>query len=173
MADTPPVRRWSGRRKLVIAGLTLSLLLVLAAVGGAVWWRAQQARVAGALLDFGSAMQNATAEITRGVADGGTVSMDFLGDLKAQRWHEAYQRTSRAFQVKVNEAAFEQSLKDAPALNSPYTSISFNVLMTTGGGSITFNGTGQVPKGGMWLLLTGEDGTLKIDRLSVDDKSLP
>jgi hypothetical protein len=45
--------------------------------------------------------------------------------------------------------------------------------MTSGGGSITFNGTGAVPKGGMWLLLTGEDGTLKIDRLSLEDRTLP
>jgi hypothetical protein len=36
MADTPPGRGWSGRRKLVIAGMVLTLLIVLGTIGGAV-----------------------------------------------------------------------------------------------------------------------------------------
>jgi hypothetical protein len=91
-------------------------------------------------------MQKATTEMSRGMLDGGNVSTDFVGDLNAQRWHEAYQRTSRAFQRMVDEAAFERVLKDAPAIMGPYTSINFNVALTSGGGSITFNGTGAAPR---------------------------
>jgi hypothetical protein len=173
MTDITSAPDSSRRRKVTIVGLSLVLVLLLGIVAGGVWLRWRRAQAGNSLFDMFSAMQTATGEIGRGLMDGTKVSAGFVADLRAKRWDEAYQHTSKGFRQRVDEASFERLVKDSPALKGPNTSINFNVLMTSGGASITFNGGGVAPKGGVWLLLVGEEGTLKVDRMALEDKTIP
>jgi hypothetical protein len=64
-------------------------------------------------------------------------------------------------------------LEDSPAIKGPNTSVKVDLMLTSGGGSITFDGAGSAPKERVWLLVIDEDGTLKIDRMSLENKTLP
>jgi hypothetical protein len=111
--------------------------------------------------------------MSRRMTDGGELAHQVVDDLAAERWHEAYQSTSRRFRQKMDEAAFQRFVQESPPLAGPVRQISFNVLLASGNGTTHFEGSGQAPKGGIWLLLVAEDETLKVDRIALGDKTVP
>jgi hypothetical protein len=157
----------------MIVGVALVLILVLGAVGGGVWWRSRPAQAVGGLSGLVPAMEKAACEIGHGLMRGGTVAARFVRDLRAQRWYNAYQPTFRGFRQRVDEASLERLLKDNSAIKGPITFVKFDLMLTSGGGSITFEGALSAPKGGVWLLVIEAGGMLKTDRMSLEDKTLP
>ncbi|HKI16457.1 MAG TPA: hypothetical protein VKA15_01175 [Isosphaeraceae bacterium] len=73
----------------------------------------------------------------------------------------------------MDEASFKRFVKESSPINGPDTPIKFNIMLVSGGASVTVNGAESAPTGGVWLLLVGEEGTLKVDRLASGDKAVP
>jgi hypothetical protein len=119
----------------------VGLVLVLLLVGGGglrIWFRQQPG--VGALLSALPSFQQATQELTDGLTDGAGVSVRFASDLRAGRWHEAYESTSDGFRKTVDEAAFTRFMKDAPPLKGPNIPVNFNVIQVSSGSTVTFQG---------------------------------
>jgi hypothetical protein len=173
MSDTTAVHRASRRRKVVIISLALIMVLVAAGSAAVIWWRSRQALAEGGFFGLFPALQKSTDELGRGLMDGSTVSAQFVSDLRAERWREAYQSTSRRFRQQMDEASFERFVKKSPPIHGPDTPIKFNIVLVSGGASVTVNGAESAPKGGVWLLLVDEEGTLKVDRLALGEKAVP
>ena len=173
MSDTTAVRKSSPRRKVVIVGLALVTVLVVALGTAVIWRRSRQGQAEGGFFGLGPALQKATGEMGRGLMDGSTVSAKFVSDLRAERWHEAYQSTTRRFRQRMDESSFARFVKESPSTNGPDTPIKFNMMLSSGRATVTVNGAESAPIGGVWLLLVGEDGTLKVDRLALGEKAVP
>jgi hypothetical protein len=162
MSDTTAVHGSSTHRRVVIVSLALVAVIVIA-VGAIVAlrhsqpgqpvWALQKGQAEG---DFGS-----------------TVSVQFVSDLRAERWHEANQSPSRRFRQQMDEASLKRFVKESPPINGTNTPIKFNVVLVSGGASVTFGEAEPAPKSGVLLLLIGEEGTLKVDRLASGDKAVP
>jgi hypothetical protein len=145
-------------------------------VGAAVIWRRLQA--ARDFLSLVPGFQEAMGGIRRGVdeagrglADGGAVSAKFVSDLRAGRWHEAYQSTSRRFRQRMDAGSFKRFVKESPPIKGPVPPIKF--FLVFGAPSVTVSGAESAPKGGVWLLLVGEEGALKVDRLALGERTAP
>jgi hypothetical protein len=110
-------------------------------------------------------------DLSRSMQDAGSAAARFVEYLRAERWHEAYQSTSHAFQQKLDEASFVRFVKEGPPLNTPDTSINFNFGFGTPGTSITSSGV--APKGGVWVGLVSEQGAVKVDRMALGDRTAP
>jgi hypothetical protein len=169
----------------VIIGLVLVTVLVAAGNVAVRWWRFR--KVVRGLFGVDSAVSEAMDEMdrgldglgrgldemARGLEDGGAVSARFVSDLRARRWHEAYQSTSGRFRRQMDEASLQRFVEEGPPLKGPDTPFKFSVMQGPDGASITINGGGSAPDGGVWLLLIGEEGALRVDRLSLGGKTAP
>jgi len=159
----------------VIVGLGLVMVLVVAVGAAVIWRRVQTVRDFLSLVPgFEEAMGEigrVVDEAGRGLTDGGAVSAKFVSDLRAGRWHEAYQSTSRRFRQRMDEGSFKRFVKESPPMKGPDPPIKFFVLL--GVPSVTVSGAESAPKGEVRLLLVGEEGALKVDRLALGERTAP
>jgi hypothetical protein len=165
-----PAPRPSRRRYWVLGAVTLVVVLGAGAGAAVLWVRSAWRSAEVGLFGLGPVLEQVAGGLGQGLADGAQVSVRFVGHLRAGRWHEAYQATSRGFRQKMDEASFTRFVKEAPPIKAPNTPININVVQ----GNVTVSSEGvKAPEGGVWLLLIGEDGGLKVEKFAVGDKTAP
>jgi hypothetical protein len=173
MSDETQGRRPSRRYGVVtlVTTLVVALALVIGACAMCQWF--PPGRTLDGLFDLLPLVPEATDEMSRAIAGGKAVSAQFVDHLRAARWHDAYQLTSRTLRRRMDEAALETLVKESPPLEGPPTRVSFNLLMTPGDSPSTSNRAGSVPAGGAWVLLVNEDGAIKVDRFALGERTAP
>lgn len=172
MSDTPAVHGSARRRLLLRIGFVVAAIVVAVLGTVVVWRRGPRGQVANILSEPLSEVQKAMSEASRVQADGTALSTRFVNDLRAGRWHEAHQATTRRFRQKMDEASFERFVKESPPLDAPVAPVQFSVAIASGD-TKRVDARGSAPKGGAWLLLVSEDGTLKVDRIALGDRLTP
>ena len=172
MSDEIQGRRPSRRHRIVTLVTTLVVAFALVIGACAMWQWFPPGRDLG-LFDMLPIVPEATDEMSRAIADGKAVAAQFVDHLRAERWHDAYQLTSRTLRRRMDQAALETLVKDSPPLEGPPTRVSFNFLMTPGDSLSTSDRAGSVPAGGAWVLLVNENGAIKVDRFVLGKRTAP
>jgi hypothetical protein len=173
MSDETQGRRPSRRHRVFTLVTTLVVALALVIGACAMWQRFPPGRTLGDLFDLLPIVPEATDEMSRAIASGKAVSAQFVDHLRTERWHDAYQLTSRTLRRRMDEAALEALVKVSPPLEGPPTPVSFNFLMTPGGSSTTPDRARSAPVGGAWILLVNENGAIKVDRFALGKRTPP
>ena len=171
MSDDIAVRTPSLHRRTVtvVTTLVVALALVIGACAICQWF--PPGRALGGLFDLLPIVPEATDEMSRAIAGGKAVSSQFVDHLRAKRWHQAYQLTSRALRRRMDEGDLETLVKESPPLEGPPTRVSFNFMMTSGGSSTASNRESSVPVGAAWVLLVNEAGAIKVDRFALGTRT--